>query len=145
MEKNLAGRNAVVTGAAMGIGRATAEVLAERGAKVIALDYNESKLTEMIPIWKSAGLDITPMQCDVTSAEAVSSVFKKIGEIFPKLSILANIAGVVRYGKIVVLSEADWDYQLDTAKAGADGYVMASQVRINGVVFDSVGRSKSVV
>ena len=114
MEKNLAGRNAVVTGAAMGIGRATAEVLAERGARVIALDYNEAKLNELIPIWKSAGLDITPMHCDVTSAEAVSSAFKKIGEIFPKLSILANIAGVVRYGKIEDLSEADWDFQLDT-------------------------------
>ena len=114
MEKNLVGRNAVVTGAAMGIGRATAEVLAERGARVIALDYNEAKLNELIPIWKSAGLDITPMQCDVTSAEAVASAFKKIGEIFPKLSILANIAGVVRYGKIEDLSEADWDFQLDT-------------------------------
>ena len=114
MEKNLAGRNAVVTGAAMGIGLATAEVLAERGARVIALDYNEAKLNELIPIWKSAGLDITPMQCDVTSAEAVSSAFRKIGEIFPKLSILANIAGVVRYGKIEDLSEADWDFQLDT-------------------------------
>ena len=114
MEKILAGRNAVVTGAAMGIGRATAEVLAERGARVIALDYNESKLNELVDVWKKAGLDITPMQCDVTSAEAVSSVFKKIGEKFPKLSILANIAGVVRYGKIEDLSEADWDYQLDT-------------------------------
>ena len=92
MEKNLAGRNAVVTGAAMGIGRATAEVLAERGARVIALDYNESKLNELVDVWKKAGLDITPMQCDVTSAEAVSLVFKKIGEKFPKLSILANIA-----------------------------------------------------
>jgi len=62
MEKNLAGRNAVVTGAAMGIGRATAEVLAERGARVIALDYNESKLNELVHVWKNAGLDITPMQ-----------------------------------------------------------------------------------
>jgi len=114
MEKNLVGRNAVVTGAAMGIGRAAAEVLAERGARVIALDYNEAKLSATASEWKKNGLDITPMQCDVTSGKAVADVFKKIGEIFPKLSILANVAGVVTYGKIDELTEADWDYQLNT-------------------------------
>ena len=35
--------------------------------------------------------------------------------------------------------QSNWDYQLDTAKAGADGYIMASQVKVNGVSFDSVG------
>jgi len=39
----------------------------------------------------------------------------------------------------ITFTQANWDFQLDTAKAGADGYIMASQVRINGVVFDSVG------
>lgn len=114
MEKNLFGRNAVVTGAAMGIGRATAEVLAERGASVIALDYNEKMLSDTADQWKKANLDITPMQCDVTKGAVVAETFKKIAEKAPKLSILANIAGVVRYGNIDELSEADWDYQLNT-------------------------------
>jgi hypothetical protein len=39
----------------------------------------------------------------------------------------------------ITFTQANWDYQLDTAKAGADGYIMASQVKVNGVVFDSVG------
>ena len=39
----------------------------------------------------------------------------------------------------ITFSQANWDYQLDTAKAGADGYILASQVKVNGVVFDSVG------
>jgi hypothetical protein len=39
----------------------------------------------------------------------------------------------------ITFTQANWDFQLDTAKAGADGYIMASQVKVNGVVFDSVG------
>ncbi len=39
----------------------------------------------------------------------------------------------------ITFSQANWDYQLDTAKAGKEGYVLALQVKINGVPFDSVG------
>ncbi|MFM7015196.1 MAG: CotH kinase family protein [Bacteroidota bacterium] len=39
----------------------------------------------------------------------------------------------------IVFSQSNWDYQLDTSKAGADGYIMATQVLINGISFDSVG------
>lgn len=114
MEKIFQGKNAVVTGAAMGIGRATAELLAEKGARVAALDYNRAKLDEVSTDWKKQGLDITPIQCDVTNGDAVSDAFEKITDLFGKLAILANVAGVVRYGKIDELEEKDWDYQLDT-------------------------------
>jgi len=114
MEKIFQGKNAIVTGAAMGIGRATAELLAEKGARVAALDYNQAKLDEVSAEWKKQGLDITPIQCDVTNGDAVAAAFKKITDSFGKLAILANVAGVVRYGKIDELEEKDWDYQLDT-------------------------------
>jgi spore coat protein CotH len=39
----------------------------------------------------------------------------------------------------VSLSQPDWDYQMDTAKHGAEGYLMADSIKINGVVYDSVG------
>ena len=39
----------------------------------------------------------------------------------------------------ITFTQTNWDFQLDTAKAGTDGYVMASQVKVNGVAFDSVG------
>jgi NAD(P)-dependent dehydrogenase (short-subunit alcohol dehydrogenase family) len=114
MEKIFQGKNAVVTGAAMGIGRATAELFAEKGARVVALDYNQEKLHEVSASWKKEGLDITPIQCDVTNGDALAAAFKKITDLFGKLAILANVAGVVRYGKIDELEERDWDYQLDT-------------------------------
>lgn len=118
MNMNLAGRTAVVTGAAMGIGRATAEIFAERGASVLALDFNAEKLYNAELEWKNANLDISSVQCDVTSSESVAKAFSVVEKKFPKLSILANVAGVVRYGKIDEISESDWDFQIDTNLKG---------------------------
>jgi NAD(P)-dependent dehydrogenase (short-subunit alcohol dehydrogenase family) len=98
----------------MGIGQATAELLAQRGASVIALDINQKRLNEMAVEWKAKNLDITGLQCDVTNAQSVETVFKQIEAKFPKLAILANVAGVVRYGNIDELSEGDWDFMLNT-------------------------------
>ena len=39
----------------------------------------------------------------------------------------------------ITFTQSNWDYQMDTAKAGADGYTLAAQCIVNGVVFDSVG------
>ena len=114
MTQSLKGKNAVVTGGAMGIGRAAAEVLAERGATVIALDFNKAELEIVNAEWKAKGLDITGLFCDVTNGKSVEAAFAQIEEKFPQLAILANVAGVVRYGMIDELTEADWDFMLDT-------------------------------
>ncbi len=39
----------------------------------------------------------------------------------------------------ITFSQSNWDYMLDTAKAGSDGYIMAQSVSINGIIYDSVG------
>ncbi len=51
-----------------------------------------------------------------------------------------NLYDIGQIQKIeITFSQANWDYQLDTAKAGADGYILASQIKVNGIIFDSVG------
>lgn len=54
------------------------------------------------------------MQCDVTNEKIVKYIFESIEVKFPKIPILANVAGVVRYGKIDEISEEDWNYQIKT-------------------------------
>jgi CotH kinase protein/Lamin Tail Domain/Secretion system C-terminal sorting domain len=61
----------------------------------------------------------------------ISSIFAQAQTTLFDLNTIQDIE--------INFSQADWDYQLDTAKIGADGYLMATWVKINGVQFDSVG------
>lgn len=101
MTGRLAGKRAVVTAAAQGIGRATALVFAAEGAKVFATDIAVEKLEEL----KSKG-DITISRLDVTDSEAVAGFAQRLG----KTDILVNCAGFVHHGTILDCDEKQWDF-----------------------------------
>ena len=82
------GKIAVVTAAGQGIGRATAEGLAKRGAKVYALDNNPDTLKDVT--------DITPIVVDCTNERAVTAFF----ETLPRVDILVHGVGYVHHGTI---------------------------------------------
>jgi NAD(P)-dependent dehydrogenase (short-subunit alcohol dehydrogenase family) len=90
-------KRVVVTGAASGIGRATALTLCARGSEVLAVDVN------------AAGLPDAPgcerMTCDVTRAEERARLYEAAGEI----DGLVNAAGVIRLIAVPDVTEADWD------------------------------------
>ncbi|MCA9598405.1 MAG: SDR family NAD(P)-dependent oxidoreductase, partial [Myxococcales bacterium] len=71
--KSLSGRVAVVTGAASGIGRALAEELARRGARLALLDANESGLTQV-----ASRLEALALPCDVRDEAAVAKVAARV-------------------------------------------------------------------
>jgi 2-keto-3-deoxy-L-fuconate dehydrogenase len=96
----LKGKVAVLTAAAAGIGRATAEAFAEEGAHVIATDLDVSKL---------AGLKGDLRSLDVLSSEAVNALAREVGPI----DILFNCAGFVHHGTAITTSEKDWDFSFD--------------------------------
>jgi len=101
MSGRLAGKTAILTAAAAGIGRATAEAFVREGAKVIATDINEAGL---------AGIDGAIMRkLDVRSTAAVQALAAEVGPV----DILFNCAGFVHHGTVLDCSDEDWDFSFD--------------------------------
>ena len=94
----LAGKTALVTAAAQGIGRATVEAFKREGATVIAADIRTEPLAD------AEGLVVR--QLDVTNLEAI----KAIAEEFPQVDVLYNCAGFVHAGTILDCEEDDWAF-----------------------------------
>ena len=101
---DLAGKTVLITAAAQGIGRATAEAFARAGVSVIATDINAAKLAEMDGMER-----ITTRVLDVLSAEAVNAAVAEIGRI----DILFNCAGVVHNGSVLDMPDSDLAFALD--------------------------------
>jgi len=98
MSGRLAGKVALVTAAAQGIGRASAELFAAEGATVHAVDIDEAAL---------AGLSgCQAHRADLTDPDAVSALPSSIGPV----DILFNCAGVVHAGTILDCDESDWAF-----------------------------------
>ncbi len=104
MADRLAGKRALVTAAAQGIGRATARAFAAEGAKVFATDVNGDKLEELngVP-------GVSTCLLDVTDNDAVLAVAADLGA----MDILFNCAGFVHHGSILECGENDWDFSFD--------------------------------
>ena len=100
MADRLAGKVALLTAAAAGIGRATAEAFAREGARVIATDIDVAGL---------AGLDAEKRKLDVRSSEAVAALARDVGAI----DVLFNCAGFVHHGSALDCSDEDWDFSFD--------------------------------
>jgi len=104
MGESLAGKRALVSAAAQGIGRATALAFAAEGAEVTATDINLDRLEEL------AGTPgIAVRRLDVLDAQAVNSLAAEL----PPLDVLCNVAGYVHHGSILDCPEEDWDFSFD--------------------------------
>lgn len=104
MSERLAGKRALVTAAAQGIGRATAQAFAAQGAQVVATDVNEEKLEEL-----GAVPGISIRRLDVTDADAVRVAAAELGSV----GVLFNCAGFVHHGSILECEESDWDFSFN--------------------------------
>ena len=100
MALRLKGKTALLTGAAAGIGRASAEAFAAEGARVIATDVDLDGLS---------GLEAERRRLDVRSSEAVEALAREIGPI----DVLFNCAGFVHHGSVLECSDSDWDFSFD--------------------------------
>ena len=92
------GKNAIVTGAASGIGQATVLRLLEEGAQVQACDLNEEGLQKTIDLAKDKGKNALPTVCDIGDRNSVNETVAKAMEFFGELHVLCNVAGILRSG-----------------------------------------------
>lgn len=123
---SLDGKVAIVTGAASGIGKATAELLADYGAKVMILDISEEKGKEVAEEIRQNNNEAYFYRCDVSNSNDCKKVAEDIKERFNKIDILFNNAGVTRRRSVVELEEKDWDFVLDVSLKGT--YLMSKYV-----------------
>lgn len=101
---------AVVTGAGLGIGRATALLLAKNGAKVIVSDVNETTGKETVAIIKKEGGDATFIACDVSQKDQVKNLMVQAISTYGPIKFAVNNAGIG--GVLTPLHESkfeDWD------------------------------------
>src|SRR3954470_17461541 len=115
----LAGRVALVTGAARGIGAATAVALAAAGARVALVDRDGPGLEATADAVGRAGSDALGISADVTDAPAIERAVDTIIAEWGRLDVLVNNAGIVRDATLAKVTDEDWAATLDVNLRGA--------------------------
>ncbi|WP_022930275.1 SDR family oxidoreductase [Patulibacter americanus] len=114
----LAGRVAVVTGASSGIGEATAETLAARGAKVALLARREDRLAALAERITRAGGTALAVPTDVRDRDAVRAAAERIAAELGGVDLVFANAGVQHVSPIEDLRTGDWQHQIDLNVTG---------------------------
>jgi NAD(P)-dependent dehydrogenase (short-subunit alcohol dehydrogenase family) len=114
----LEGRVALVTGAASGIGKATARRLTEEGAAVLLTDVNEALGATTTEELRSAGARVDFLRLDVTSEADWEAAVAKAVEEFGSLDVLVNNAGMGDLAPIEDTSLADWERTIAIDQTG---------------------------
>lgn len=118
--QDLAGKVAFVTGGASGIGLAMVHSFAGAGMKVVVADIEQQALDAVADKFKDSNADIHTVRVDVTDRESFTAAANEAEEVFGKIHVLCNNAGVVIFGGLANLDYKDWDW--------------VTGVNINGVV-----------
>jgi NAD(P)-dependent dehydrogenase (short-subunit alcohol dehydrogenase family) len=105
----LLGKSAVVTGAAAGIGRATAELFAREGARLVLADINTDGLTALRDSLGDVTGDIAVVTADVSKPEDVRRMIEVAVEQYGRLDIAVANAGIIPLASVVEATLDDWD------------------------------------
>lgn len=100
---------AIVTGAASGIGQATAVRLAREGAKVACLDRSATGLEQTAKLIADGASEALPIDCDISDERAVESAVSEVVARFGRIDALCNIAGILRADHTHELRLEDWN------------------------------------
>lgn len=111
---NLSGTTAVITGAGSGIGRATALLVAEKGARLVLTDVSADTLAETVRLVAEAGGTVAHHEAlDVRDVDAVDAFAARTHEITGPVDVVMNVAGISTWGRIQDLDIEHWRRTVD--------------------------------
>src|SRR5690606_37877946 len=116
----------IVTGGGQGLGRAMAEYLAGRGARLALVDLDQARLDEAVNACKAAGGDARAYVCNVANEDQVSAMVNQVADEFGTINGLINNAGILRDGlllkakdgQIQKMSLSQWQSVIDVNLTG---------------------------
>lgn len=114
----LKNRVCVVTGAASGIGRAVAEVLAAQGARLALIDKNADALQVLSQQLKAQGRQVAAVACDTSNEQQLQAAASQVESELGAAHTLVNNAGVLRAGSLATLTLDDWNLVLSVDLTG---------------------------
>ena len=109
MSTNLKGKNAIITGAGRGIGRAIAIALANEGVNVGLLARSEEHLQEVVKETEAQGVKAVFATADISSNEEVTKAILSLTSELGTVDILINNAGIAKFGKFMDLEVEEWE------------------------------------
>ncbi len=132
------GQTVIVTGAAMGVGRATSIAFAQKGACVCMLDVNEEKLTAVCEEIAQAGGNALSYVCDIGNEARVREVVKDIEDRHGHIDVLVNNAGLWRFFAPFTETTSDnWELLI---RVNILGTMYLSQAVLGGMIARKYGR-----
>ena len=108
----------IITGAAQGIGLATALKFAQEGAIVVVCDLKQAAVDEAVAACRQAGAQAEGFLMDVTDRDQVDAVVARVRERFGRIDVLVNNAGITQDARLVKMTQAQFDRVIDVNLRG---------------------------
>jgi NAD(P)-dependent dehydrogenase (short-subunit alcohol dehydrogenase family) len=128
--KNIEGKVAFITGGGSGIGLGIAKACAKYGMRVVIADMRQKALDEAMTYFKGKDMPVHPILLDVTDRVAYANAADEAENVFGKIHVLVNNAGVGGGGLVETLTFKDWDYVVGVNLGGVINGVMTILPRI---------------
>jgi NAD(P)-dependent dehydrogenase (short-subunit alcohol dehydrogenase family) len=138
----LLGKSAVITGAAAGIGRATAELFAREGARLVLADINLSGLSALEDSLRDGTDDVVVVAADVSKQEDVRQMIAAAVEQYGRLDIAVANAGIIPLASVVEATPADWD---EVMSIDGRGMFLTCKYAIEQMLTNDGGSGGSIV